>query len=77
MNFAWSPTASRHCFTEAEWTCALAARGVEVFGQNPGDLCPGKAWRGAKSEWGVNWQNPRTLTLCADADGNVTTKLVG
>jgi hypothetical protein len=30
-----------------------------------------------KSEWGVNWQNPRTLTLCADADGKVTTKLVG
>jgi hypothetical protein len=63
--------------TEAESTCALAARGVEVFGQNPGDLCPGKAWRGAKFEWGVNWQNPRTLTLCVDADGNVTTKLVG
>jgi len=27
---------------EAEWRCALAARGIEVFGQNPGDPCPGK-----------------------------------
>ncbi len=29
--------------TEAEWTCALAARGVEVFGNWPGDLCPGQS----------------------------------
>ena len=62
--------------TKAEWTCALAARGVEVFGQNPGDLCPGKGWRDARGEWGVNWQNPRTWTLCVDAAGRVTTALV-
>jgi hypothetical protein len=31
----------------------------------------------AKSEWSINWQNPRTPTLCVDADGHVTTKLVG
>ena len=61
---------------EAEWTCALAARGVEVFGQNPGDLCPGKAWRDAAAGWGANWQNPRTWTLCIDAAGRVTTALV-
>ena len=63
--------------TEAEWTCALAARGVEVFGQNPGDLCPGKAWRAAAFDWGINWQNPRTLTLCIDAHDYVRTALVG
>jgi hypothetical protein len=47
-----------------------------VFGQNPGDLCPGKAWLTAAFDWGRNWQNPRTPTLCVDADGRVTTKLV-
>jgi predicted GIY-YIG superfamily endonuclease len=60
--------------TEAEWTCALAARGVEVFGQNPGDLCPGRAWRDDRA-WGANWQNPRTPTLCADAEGRAMTVL--
>jgi hypothetical protein len=63
--------------TESVWTCALAARGVEVFGQNPGDLCPGKVWRDARAEWGINWQNPRTPTLCVDAHGHVRTALVG
>jgi predicted GIY-YIG superfamily endonuclease len=64
--------------TEAEWTCALAARDVEVFGQNPGDLCPAKVWHDERrSGWAANWQNPRTPTLCVDADGHVTTKLVG
>jgi hypothetical protein len=41
--------------TEAEWTCALAARGVEVFGNCPGDLCPAKAWCEAPASWGRNW----------------------
>jgi hypothetical protein len=60
--------------TEAEWTCALAAAGVEVFGQNPGDLCPAKAWHDERrSGWAANWQNPRTPTLCVDADGSVQT----
>jgi hypothetical protein len=63
--------------TEAEWTCALAAAGVEVFGQNPGDLCPAKAWHDERrSGWAANWQNPRTWTLCVDG-GRVVTKLVG
>jgi predicted GIY-YIG superfamily endonuclease len=71
------PDRSAAWLTEAEWTCALAARRVEVFGQNPGDLCPGKGWRDARGGWGVDWQNPRTPTLCVDAAGRVTTALVG
>ena len=45
--------------TEAEWTCALATRGVEVFGSWPGDLCPAKVWAEAPPSWGRNWVNPR------------------
>jgi hypothetical protein len=39
----------------------------------------GQGWRDAPAlDWGgVNWQNPRTRTLCVGADGRVTTKLVG
>ena len=34
----------------AAWTRhrVVAAAGVEVFGQNPGDLCPAKAWHDAR-----------------------------
>jgi predicted GIY-YIG superfamily endonuclease len=55
--------------TEVEWTRAIAARGAEVFGQHPS--------RDARVEWGANWLNPWTPTLCVDAEGRVTTKLVG
>ena len=47
--------------TEAESTCALAARGVEVFGNWPGDLCPSKAWAEAPPSWGRNWISARPV----------------
>jgi hypothetical protein len=39
---------------EAEATCALAAAGYEVFGQDPGALCPARAWL-AERPWPRNW----------------------
>ena len=60
--------------TEAEWTCALAARGVEVFGNWPGDLCPAKVWADPPA-WGHNWINPRVpdVTFLVAADDTVRT----
>ena len=39
---------------EVIWTCVLARAGVEVFGNDLGDLCPGAAWRGSLPMWDRN-----------------------
>jgi hypothetical protein len=60
--------------TEASWTCAMTARGEEVFGNWPGDLCPAKAWIEAPS-WGRNWLHPRVpdVAFFVSADDTVRT----
>jgi hypothetical protein len=44
---------------EAEATCAFAAAGYEVFGQDPGALCPARDWLGETPWWARNWRGRR------------------
>jgi len=47
---------------EAKATCAMTAAGHEVFGQNPGVLCPARGWPDDDTpRWGRNWRN-RTVS---------------